>query len=294
MNNTTLVTGATGNVGAHVVRQLRARGEAVRAFVRDPDKAAATLPRDVDLAVGDFARPGSLRGALDGVDRLFLACGNVPGQVAYERDAVDVARAAGVRIVKLSTTRATLDSPLLYPRGHAEIERHLRASGVPATVLRPGFFMTNLLASADAVRATGRLFAPAGAARIAMIHPRDVAAVAAVVLAEDGHDGMTYELTGPAAITYADVAAALSTATARAVEFVDVPDDAARASMLEAGMPQELAGFIVMLFGALRGGLCAHTTDVVRALTGREPRGFAEFAREHAAAFGAVAASAVS
>ena len=285
---TILVTGATGNVGSRVVRELTERGAAVRAFVRDHERAAAVLGHDVELAVGDFADRASLRRAVAGADRLFLACSNVAGQVDYENGAIDIAKEAGVRrIVKLSASVAAVDSPLLFPRWHGTIERHLLRSGVPAVLICPGFMMNTLLMSAEAVRQTGSLHAPAGRARIAMIHPADVAAAAAVALTEAGHDGARYVLSGPRAITYEDIADMLSDATGRQIEFVDVPDDTARRGMLESGTPPAIADFLVSLFRALREGLDDKTSDTVRRLTGTDPRDFAEFAREHAAAFGA-------
>jgi uncharacterized protein YbjT (DUF2867 family) len=283
---TVLVTGATGGVGSSVVRELRARGAAVRAFVRDPEKARALLGDDVALAVGDLADPDSIRRALDGADRLFLACGNVAGQVELETNAIEAARAARVDlVVKLSAAAAAPDSPLLFPRWQGEIEERLHASGVPAVLLHPTSYMTNLLMSAEAVRQTGKLVAPAGGARISMIDASDVGAVGAVALTEAGHAGRTHVLSGPEAITYADVAACLSDATGHTVEFVDVPDEAARAEMLAQGMPDFLADFVVQLFGALRDGIAAEVTDTVLRLTGREPRSFADFAREHAGLF---------
>jgi uncharacterized protein YbjT (DUF2867 family) len=283
-----LVTGATGTVGAHVVRALRDRGASVRAFVREPERAAQLLGADVELAPGDFADYGSLERALRGTDRLFLACGNVPAQVAYECTAIDAARAAGVsRVVKLSGPRAAVDSPLLFERWHGEIEGHLSGSGLPSVRLRPSAYMSNLLAFAETIAHTGRLFAPAGTAEITYVDPRDVAAVAAVALVEDGHVGRTYELTGPQAITYREIAAELSAATGRGVEYVDVPDDAARQSMRDAGLPAPVADAIVAVFASQRAGSMVHTTGTVAALTGRPAGTFAQFARDHAAAFGA-------
>jgi len=284
---TILVTGATGNVGSKVVAELLARGAGVRAFVRDPDRAAALLGDDVELAVGDFADRDSLRRALEGADRLFLACSNVPCQVDYEIGAIEAAKAAGVtRLVKLSVSAAAADSPLVFARWHGLIERHLARSGLPAVRVCPGFLMSTLLMAADAIRATGQIHSPAGRARIAMVHPRDVAAAAAVTLTEDGHEGGRYVLNGPRAITYEEVAALLSEATGRRIDFIDVPEDAAHQAMLDGGTPPAVADFLVRLFRALRQGLDEKTSDTVRALTGAEPRGFAEFAREHAAAFG--------
>ena len=284
-----LVTGATGNVGARVVRELQGRGVSVRAFVRDPDKAVTMLGDGVELVSGDFSNPESVRRALEGVEGVFLACANHPRQVEYETGVIDAARQAGVtRIVKLSALGAEIGSSVAFWDWHGRIEEHLRASGVPAVVLRPTFNMTNLLGSAEGVRHAGSLFAPANGARVAMIDPRDIAAVAAVALAVDTHDGKACTLTGPEAITFERVAEELSTVAGRRVEFVDVPDEAARQGMIEQGMPEFVAGEIAKVFGFLRRGDQDRTTDTVRTLTGREPRSVARFARDHAGLFGHV------
>ena len=284
-----LVTGATGNVGARVVRELQGRGVSVRAYVRDPDKAVAMLGDGVELVSGDFSNPESARRALEGVEGVFLACANHPRQVEYETGVIDAARQAGVtRIVKLSALGAEIGASVAFWDWHGRIEEHLRASGVPAVVLRPTFNMTNLLGSAEGVRHAGSLFAPANGARVAMIDPRDIAAVAAVALAVDTHDGKAYTLTGPEAITFERVAEELSTVAGRRVEFVDVPDEAARQGMIEQSMPESVAGEIAKVFGFLRWGDQDRTTDTVRTLTGREPRSVARFARDHAGLFGHV------
>ncbi len=188
---------------------------------------------------------------------------------------------------------ALIDSERLFEdinasegRSNLDIEQHLRRSEVPAVVLRPNFYMSNLLGSAETIRQTGKLFAPADGAKIAMIDPRDVAAVAAVVLTTDiGHEGQTYELTGPEAITYEHIAEELSAATGRLIEFVDVPDEAARQGFLGAGMPDWLVEHLVALFGIIRQGALEQTTDTVHSLSGREPRTFAQFAHEHVGLF---------
>jgi uncharacterized protein YbjT (DUF2867 family) len=240
----------------------------------------------VELVSGDFSNPESMRRALEGVEGVFLACANDPRQVEYETGVIDAARQAGVRrIVKLSALGAEIGSPVAFWDWHGRIEEHLLMSGIPAVVLRPAFSMTNLLGSADAVTHAGSLFAPANGARVAMIDPRDIAEVA---LAEDTHDAKAYTLTGPEAITFERVAEVLSAAAGRRVEFVAVPDEAARQGMIEQGVPEFVAGEIVKVFGFLRRGDQDRTTDTVRALTGREPRGFAEFARDHAGLFGHV------
>ena len=281
-----LVLGATGVAGAQVVRALLDRGEAVRAFVRDPDKAQRLFGDEVELAQGDFADPASVRAALRGAESVFLSGADDPRRVGWEISAIDAAAAAGARrLVKLSSISAAPGSPVAFWDWHGRIEQHLRRSGVPAVVLRASFYMTNVFAAADQVAREGRLYAPAGAARIGMIDPRDVGSAAAAVLSGAGHDGMTYVLTGPAAITYARVAEELTAATDRAVEFVDIPDDAARDAMIVAGMPERLAGEIVRIFAQARRGAAEQVTIAVESLTGSPPRDFARFAHDHAGMF---------
>ena len=281
-----LVTGATGNVGPRVVQGLRERGVPVRAFVRDPGKAQAMLGDDVELVIGDFGDAGSIRAALDGVDGVFLACSNQPRQVEYETRVIDTAGEMGVRrIVKLSALGAEIRSPVAFWDWHARIENHLRASDVPFVILRPTFSMANLLASAEAIKYTGKLFAPAGDACISMVHPQDVAAVASIALIGDRHESGTYTLTGPEPITFGQVAGYLRGALGREIEYLNVPDEAALQGMTEQGLPEFVAAQIVTVFGILRGGAQEQTTDTVRSLTGRDPHSFAEFARDHARLF---------
>jgi uncharacterized protein YbjT (DUF2867 family) len=281
---TILVTGATGNVAAHVVRELQARAATVRALVRDPHKAAAL--GDVDIVIGDFDDPASLRRAMAGVDRVYLSAADGPRKVAHETALVDAAADAGVeRIVKLSAMHADPGSRLPAYRWHGEIEAHLQRRGVPSVVLRPAFFMTNMLMVAGGVAATGTLYAPTANRRVAMIDIRDVAAVAAVTLTADGHEKQAYELTGPAAVTFADVARAIGEATGRPVEYVDLTEEAARPRFAGAGLPDWLAEQLAGVFGVIRDGGFARTTDHVRAITGHPARSIDDFARDFAPAF---------
>jgi uncharacterized protein YbjT (DUF2867 family) len=288
---TVLVTGATGNVGAQAVRELRARGVPVRAFVRDPERAAERLGADVELTVGDLSDPASVARAVAGADRVLLSAGDGPDKVRQEAVVIDACAAAGVRLlVKVSTVGADPASALPPLAWHGEIEAHLRRAAVPAVVLRSSFHMTNLLMAAEPVRHDRALIAPAGDGAIAMLDPRDTGSAAAVVLTQDGHAGRTHELTGPEPVTYARVAAELSEALGTPVVYVDAPPEAARAALEAAGLPPWLVTQLDGVFALVRAGALGTTTDGVRALTGRSPRGIAEFAREHAAVFGAAPA----
>ena len=289
LNNprTVLVSGATGSVGSRLVGLLAERGADVRALLRRPVAAqvSAASPR-IQPVFGDFADPSSLADALIGVDAVFLACGNVPDQVAYESALIDAAARAGVsRLVKLSARGAAADTSVAFWRWHAEIEDRLLGSGVPSVILRAGFSMANLFAAADHVRG-GLLVAPAGGAEIAMIDPIDVASVAAeALLGEDRHLGRRYTITGPEAIEYERVAAELGRVAGHEVRFVDVPTETAVGAMTGAGLPSFVAEQIAAVFTSLRGGAQASTTDTVAELIGRRPRAFGEFAAEVAPTF---------
>jgi uncharacterized protein YbjT (DUF2867 family) len=282
---TVLVTGATGNVGSAVVAELRRRGAKVRAFVRQPTE---TLADDAEIAIGDFDDPASIRAALAGVDRVFIASADGPRKVAHEAAVIDAAADVEV-IVKASTIGAEAGAPLPPFDWNGRSEEHLRRSGIPAVVLRSSFYMTNLLAVAEPVRAQHILPAPAGDGRIAMIDPLDVGAVAAAVLTGHGHAGRTYELTGPEAVGYRDVAAELARVTGAHVEYVDVPPAAAREGLVASAMPDWLVQHLDGAFAKFRAGEFAATTDTVAVLTGRPPRSIADFLADHADAFTPIA-----
>jgi uncharacterized protein YbjT (DUF2867 family) len=244
---------------------------------------------DVELATADFGDPPSIAAAMAGVDQVCLVTPNHPRQVEWEAVVMDAAVVAGVRrIVKLSTVGAETGSPLAFWDAHGRLEAHLRGAGVPWVLLRANFFMTNVLTTAASVRAAGAIFLPAAGAKIAMVDPRDVARAAALLLTDPGfadQAGVTHYLTGPEAVTFDDVAAALSDLTGRAIGFVPVPDDAARAQLVESGMPAWFASNLVTLFGLLRDGAAAPVGGGVRALTGSEPTPVTSFLRDHLEAF---------
>ncbi|MFT4163718.1 MAG: NmrA family NAD(P)-binding protein [Microlunatus sp.] len=255
MNSTILVTAATGNVGRQLVPQLLSRGATVRAY--------------------DRSRP--IASQLSDVDAVFLACPNIAEQVAYECAIADAAAAAGVsRIVKLSARGAAHGSRVAFWDWHAQIEQHLAGLGVPVVALRPGFSMANLLGSLDTAREHGVLPLPVGEARVAMVDPIDVAACATAALLDDLPPGC-YEPTGPAAIGFAEVAAALTAVIGHQVHFVDVPPEQAASAMIASGLPAFAAEQICNVFAELRAGAQAEVTTAVQQLTGAGPGSLVRF-----------------
>jgi uncharacterized protein YbjT (DUF2867 family) len=283
-----LVTGATGQHGKALLKLLSAKGIAARALVRNPAKAEAiaALPH-VEIAQGDMARPESLVTALQGVDRAILISSATPEMQDVQVNFIDAAQRAGVKhVTKLSGIAPDLDSSFRFARMHGEIEKRLEASGMAFTHLRPGEFMTVYFRQVPNIASKGAIFLPMEDARIASIDIGDIAEIAAKVLTESGHEGKVYSLTGPEALTMAEVAARLAAATGKAIRYVNVPPEDARKAQLAAGMPPFLADGLFELFSERRKGMEARVWPDSEQLLGRRPTSFAEFAARNAAAFG--------
>jgi uncharacterized protein YbjT (DUF2867 family) len=282
-----LVTGGTGLNGQELLRVLSAKGVAVRALVRNPARAEAiaALP-NVEIVQGDMARPETLAAGLRGVDRAMLISSSDPMMLDVQTNFIDAARKAGVKhVVKLSGIMPELDSAFRFARMHGEIEKRLEASGMAFTHLRAGEFMPAYFRQVPNITAKGAMFLPMEEARIASIDVGDIAEIAAKVLTGSGHEGKTYPLTGPEALTMTEVAEKLSAAAGKTIRYVNVPPEAARQAQLAAGMPPYLADALFELFAERRNGKEAKVWPDAQALIGRRPTSFDEFARRNAAVF---------
>ena len=260
-------------------------------MARSPERADDLRGYDVEVAIGDFAHPESLDDALRGVSAAFLACPPGPQQVAFETAFIDAAARAPQRphIVKLASLGAAPDAGYTFGRTHGEIIAALQASGVPHTVLCPTGFMQNLEAQAGAIGRDGVLSLPGGDAVVAHVDARDVAEVAAAILAEPGgHAGASYDLTGPAALSYAEVAEVFAAVLGRPVRYVDVPPEQARTAMTGAGTPGWLVDAVLDLAAYYRSGAAAVVTDAVERLAGRPAHSLEDFLRDHPAVFAPV------
>ena len=282
-----LVLGATGTVGGEVLAQLAEAGVPRRAMVRDvPRAVAAGLRNDgVELVRGDLDEPASLVAAMEDVDAAFVVTANSPAQVAQEIAAIDAAARAGVgHIVKLSVPGTSGEASLDLLRFHYDIEQHLAASGVPYTVVRPIWFMQNLLHVAPGLAHDDVLRLPLGDGPVGAVDVRDLAAViVALVRGDPQVDAM---VTGPADVTATEMAADLAGAPGRPIRFEDCTREDFEAGMRVGGASQWYAAEMGTLYdGILRIGFGAGVTDVVQRLTGRAPRSIDDFARDHASAF---------
>ncbi len=281
-----LVTGPTGHVGRELVRRLLNQKQEFRVMCRHAERGKALVAEGLDVVMGDFDHPDSIVSALEGVKRVVLISPLHPEMVGHRHRLLEAAGRAGVEhVVDLSAYGAHLDSPARVLRAHAEVEHDLRESGLGWTILRPHYLMQNLLVYRPVINEEGSLYAPMGNGRISIVDARDVAAAAAEVLAHDHHRGAEYELTGPEALSFAEMAAKLSAVLRRRVAYVDQRPEQTRRDMLAAGTPEWLADAILELYEIYREDLATAVTDAVEKITGERPRGFDEFAVDHAHLF---------
>jgi uncharacterized protein YbjT (DUF2867 family) len=187
-------------------------------------------------------------------------------------------------VVKLSVIGAERPE-FLFAKLHSRSEMHLMDSGLAWTMLRPTNFMTNALGWASTIKSAGAFYMPIGEGRFSSIDPVDVGAVAVKALTSSGHEGKTYSLTGPEALGGPGHAAVLTSVLGKPVTFVDVPPEAARASMLESGMPPAYVEAVLDLLAFIKAGKSESVTDSVQAVTGRKPSTFEAWVRRNIAAF---------
>ncbi len=280
-----LLTGATGKTGGETAKALAARGVKARALVRDPAKAGALQAAGIEIAVGDVSDAASVRRALAGVERLLVLLPNSQRQVELEKQLVDLARETGVRhIVKMSSMEAVAEARTPIPQGHWAVEEYIRASGLAWTMVKPNFFMQNFLASAKSIRENGSFSLPMGNGTTAMADARDIGAVTAEVLAGRGHEGRSYEITGPELLTFHQVAERFTAVLGRPVRYIPA-DPAAYLEILKRVLNEWHATAVSGLFREIAEGVTPHLTDTFRRLVGREPIALAQFISDHTAVF---------
>lgn len=276
-----LVIGATGKVGRCVVDELTRAGAAVRAFSR----TSAGLPESVAAVRGDLTEPAGLDAALTGVESVFLVWPLLTAEAAPP--VIEAIGRHARRVVYLSSMSVrddTTEQSDPISAFHAELERLIAASGLEWTFLRAGGFAGNTLEWAADIRRDGVVRRPYGSAARSLIHERDIAAVAARALTEEGHAGQRYVLTGPETVTQVEQARLIGEAIGRPVRFAEVPAEEARRGMLAQGWPAEVADGMLGAWSVMARSP-EPVTATVEKLTGVPARTFRQWALDHAADF---------
>jgi uncharacterized protein YbjT (DUF2867 family) len=280
---TILITGATGNIGGEVVQRLIERKAPIRGLVRDPKKATKLTQQGIELAVGDLAQPDTLEPALQGIEKAFLVLPNLPNQVELECAFIDAAKRAGIKqIVKLSVMRAG-EVPSAFQKWHRQIEEHLEQSGIAWTHLRPNMLMQNMRWFAQTIAENGAFYNCVGDTKISHVDARDVAAVAAACLSETGHENKSYVLTGAKAITFNEIAAMLSQAMEKPVEYVDLPPNEIKTARLANGEPEWYLDAELELCAAWKQGAGSEITKAIAEIIHRPATNYEAFAQDYQA-----------
>ncbi|TMK80796.1 MAG: NAD-dependent epimerase/dehydratase family protein [Actinobacteria bacterium] len=279
-----LVTGATGRVGRAVVDLLLDAGVPVRALTHRSE-AAATLPANVDVVTGDLTEPESLEAGLQGVGAVFLVWIAPP---ATAPAVVERLAAHARRVVFLSAPHKTPHPFFQQPNPmavlYADIERLIAAAGLESTIIRPGMFASNaLLWWATAIRDSGIARWPYGAAETAPVDDRDVAAVAALTLYQEGHAGGDYVLTGAESLSQAEQVGIIGDVLGRRIKFEELSPDEFR-SETEGSWPRPAVDMLLAAWGATI-GTPAFITSTVFDILGSPPRSFRRWVADHASAF---------
>jgi len=275
-----LISGATGNVGKVLVKQLLDEDVQIRVLVRDERKVAEFGNR-ADVVVGDLDKPDTLRTAMRGVDRLYFVT-PVTEQVV---NLLKAAKQAGAKyVVKQSTIEA--DRSLGPGKWHREQEELVKSMGFAWTFIRPTMFMSNVIEWWGAtIKMQNAVYFPGGNGTVPPVDARDVAAVACTVLTRPGHEGKIYEVTGPQALKIGEMVQILSKALGKPLRYVNVPAILAAIWLRRFGMSRELVKGLMETLGALRRNEYAYVTDAVECIGGVKPQTFDTWCRENVNAF---------
>ena len=272
---TIALTAATGNVGRQLSRLLADAGIPARLLVRDPSSAGNGSDL-TELTAVDLDDTASLEAALTGVTRLFLLSPG-PDTPAQDTRAIAAAQRTGVEHVVLLSSLGIEAGGIGGGRPHAPGEQRLDESGLSHTILRPSEFMTNTLGWLPEIQARGTISVPTGTGRVAFVDPADIAAVAFAALTDDAHSGRTYRVTGPEALTTADIATRISQVLAEPVTHQNITVDEFRDAGRRTGMPAAMLDTLAEYYpGVATGAMDIVSTDVAD-VTGRPPTSYMDW-----------------
>lgn len=267
-----VVTGATGNLGHHVVEGLLGKVPPLEivAAVRSADKAARTTPRGVVVRRADYDAPATLRTAFEGAEKVLLVSSSEVGRRVKQHAAViDAAKAAGVKLLAYTSVLGGERSTIALAKEHQETEQLVRASGIPYVFLRNGWYLENYTENLGAALQHGAILGCADGGRIGAATRADYAAAAVEVLTGIGHENRVYELSGDVPFTMAELAAEVARQSGKPVVYRDLPPEQYEAALTSAGVPAGMAKVLVDSdLGVARGELQGGSGDL-RQLIGR-------------------------
>ena len=281
-----LITGATGKTGSATAKSLGEKGETFRALIRNEEKKEGLESLGGEVVIGSIENTEVVNQSMQGVKTVLVLLPNSESQLALEKQLVDSAKQAGVeRIVKMSSIEATPDATSPIPKLHLESEEYIKQSGLAWTMIKPNFYMQNLLASAGTIKEQGKIFLPMGDGKTGMIDTTDVGKVLAKVLSEDGHESMNHEITGPEILSFYEVAEIFSQGLGKQVDYVDVPMDAYKETLGQFLTNQWHLDAVIDLFKGIAEGGIEDKTDAFNELMGETPKSLSQFLAENSFIF---------
>ena len=281
-----LITGATGKTGSATAKSLGEKGETFRALIRNEEKKEGIESLGGEVVIGSIENTEVVNQSMQGVKTVLVLLPNSESQLALEKQLVDSAKQAGVeRIVKMSSIEATPDATSPIPKLHLESEEYIKQSGLAWTMIKPNFYMQNLLASAGTIKEQGKIFLPMGDGKTGMIDTTDVGKVLAKVLSEDGHESMNHEITGPEILSFYEVAEIFSQVLGKQVDYVDVPMDAYKETLGQFLTNQWHLDAVIDLFKGIAEGGIEDKTDTFNELMGETPKSLSQFLAENSFIF---------
>ncbi len=291
-----VISGASGGLAGETIDALTGRGVPVEKLIlvtRTPEKLSSLAERGADVRAGDFTKPELLPAAFAGGRKLLLISVNSGDRVAQHAAAIGAARRAGIKhIVYTSWINAVQDNPAAVTRDHIATEEAIRKSGIPYTILRNQRYAEGLLGEAAQAMKTGQIVTNAGRGKWAPVSRKDCAAAAAAVLATSGHEGRTYDITGPDLLSQRDFATLVTQVTGKSIRVAEVDDATYVAALMNAGMP-EAGAKVAATFGvATRTNYLNIKSQTLELLLGRKPRSVRELLEEHKSELSAPAAAA--
>ena len=281
-----LLTGATGKTGSATAKALNEKGITFRALIRNEEKRGDIESLGGEVVIGSIENKEAVDQSMIDVETALILLPNSENQLSLEKQLVDSAKQAGTkRVVKMSSIEATPDATSPIPKLHLESEEYIKQSGLSWTMIKPNFYMQNLLASAGTIKDQGKIFLPMGEGKTGMIDTTDVGKVLAKVLSEDGHESMNHEITGPEILSFNEVAEIFSKGLDKQVDYVDVPLAAYKETLGQFLTNQWHLDAVIDLFKGIADGGIEEKTDTYSELMGESPKSLSEFISENSFIF---------
>ena len=281
-----LLTGATGKTGSATAKALNERGIKFKALIRNEEKREGIESLGGEVIIGSIENKEAVDQSMVDVETALILLPNSENQLSLEKQLVDSAKQAGAnRIVKMSSIEATPDATSPIPRLHLESEEYIKQSGLNWTMVKPNFYMQNLLASAATIKDQGKIFLPMGEGKTGMIDTTDVGKVLAKVLSEDGHESMNHEITGPEILSFFEVAEIFTQGLGKQVDYVDVPLAAYKETLGQFLTNQWHLDAVIDLFKGIADGGIEEKTDTYSNLMGESPKSLSQFISENSFIF---------